>query len=36
MSIGTLIHEEVVVHIHDGILLNCKNTYESVLMRWIK
>ena len=28
--------KEVVVHIHNGILLgHKKNTFESVLMRWI-
>ena len=28
--------EEVVVHIHDGILLSHKkNAFESVLMRWM-
>ena len=29
--------KEVVVHIHDGIVLSYKkNIYESVLMRWMK
>ena len=32
--------KEVVVHIHNGILLSYilkkKNTFESVLMRWMK
>ena len=29
--------KEAVVHIHDGVLLNFeKNTFESVLMRWMK
>ena len=29
--------KKVVVHIHDGVLLNSeKNTFESVLMRWMK
>ena len=29
--------KKVVVHIHDGVLLNFeKNTFESVLMRWMK
>ena len=29
-------NKEVVVHIHNGILLSQKrNTFESVLMRWI-
>ena len=29
--------KEVVVHIHNGILLSHKkNAFESVLMRWIK
>ena len=29
--------KKAVVHIHNGILLNFKkNTFESVLMRWMK
>ena len=30
--------KEVVVYIHNGILLSCKkkNAFESVLMRWMK
>ena len=28
--------EEVVVHIHNGILVMKKNAFESVLMRWMK
>ena len=29
--------KKAVVHIHNGILLNCKkNAFESVLMRWMK
>ena len=29
--------KEVVVHIHNGILLSYKNnTFESALMRWMK
>ena len=27
--------KEVVVHIHNGILLSHKNAFESVLMRWM-
>ena len=30
-------HKQVVVHIHNGILLSYKkNTFESGLMRWMK
>ena len=39
MSIGKQIDKKVVVHIHNGILLSYKkkkNTFESVLMRWMK
>ena len=28
--------KKAVVHIHHGILVIKKNTFESVLMRWIK
>ena len=37
MSIGK-VDKEVVVHVHNGILLSCKkkNAFESVLMRWMK
>ena len=36
MSIGRRMDQEVVVHIHNGILLSYKkNTFESVLMRWM-
>ena len=28
--------KEAVVHIHNGILVIKKNTFESVLMRWMK
>ena len=36
MSINGLMDKEVVVHVHNGILLSHKgNTYESVLMRWM-
>ena len=28
--------KEVVVHIHNGILVIKMNTFESVLMRWLK
>ena len=33
MSIKRQMDKEVVVHIHNGILLSCK---KSVLMRWMK
>ena len=37
MSISRPMNKEVVVHIHDGILLSYKkNILESVLMRWMK
>ena len=37
MSIGRRIDKKVVVHICNGILLSYKkNTFESVLMRWMK
>ena len=38
MSIGRQMDKEVVVHIHNGILLSYlkKNTFKSVLMRWMK
>ena len=37
MSIGRRIDKKVVVHIRNGILLSYKkNTFESVLMRWMK
>ena len=37
MSTGRRMDKEIVAHIHNGILLNCKkNTFESVLMRWMK
>ena len=37
MSIGRQMDKEVVVHIHDEILLKYKkNIFESVLMRWVK
>ena len=36
MSINKWMDKEVVVHIHSGILLSHKrNTFESVLMRWM-
>ena len=28
--------KEAVVHIHNGVLAIKKNTFESVLMRWMK
>ena len=37
MSIGRRMDKEVVLHIHNGILLSYKkNAFESVLMRWMK
>ena len=36
MSIDTGMNKEVVVHIHNGILVIKRNTFESVLMRWMK
>ena len=37
MFIGRRMDKEIVVHIHSGILLSYKkNTFESVLMRWMK
>ena len=36
MSIDRGMDKEVMVHIHNGILLSHKkNTFESVLMRWM-
>ena len=36
MFISRRMDKEVVVHIHNGILLRYKkNTFESVLMRWM-
>ena len=35
MSIDTGMNKEVVVHIHNGILVIKRNTFESVLMRWM-
>ena len=36
MSIGRRMDKEIVVHIRNGLLLNYKkNTFESVLMRWM-
>ena len=37
MSIGRWMDKEVLVHIHNGIYSAIKkNTFESVLMRWVK
>ena len=37
MSTGRQMDKKAVVHIHNGILLSYKkNTFESVLMRWMK
>ena len=35
MSIDRCMDKEVVVHTHNGILAIKRNTFESVLMRWI-
>ena len=35
MSIDRGIDKEVVVHIHNGILATKRNTFESVLKRWM-
>ena len=36
MSINRWMDKEVVIHIHNGILLSHKrNTFESILMRWM-
>ena len=37
MFIGRRMDKKSVVHIHNGVLLSYKkNTFESVLMRWMK
>ena len=37
MSAGRQMDKKAVIHTHNGILLSCKNnTFESVLMRWMK
>ena len=37
MSISRRMDKKAVVHIHNGVLLShLKNTFESVLMRWMK
>ena len=36
MSIGRQMDKKAVVHIHNGVLAIKKNTFESVLMRWMK
>ena len=36
MPISRRINKKVVVHIHHGILAIKKNSFESVLMRWMK
>ena len=35
MSINRGMDKERVVHIHNGILLCYKDTFESILMRWV-
>ena len=36
MSISRQMDKKAVVHIHNGILAIKTNTFESVLMRWMK
>ena len=39
MSISSCMDKKAVVHIHNGVLYYSaikKNTFESVLMRWVK
>ena len=37
MSLSRQMDKKAVVHIHNGVLLAVKkNTFESVLMRWMK
>ena len=36
MSIIRQMDKEVVVHVHNGILAIKRNTFESVLMKWMK
>ena len=36
MPISRRMDKKAVVHIHSGILVIKKNTFESVLMRWMK
>ena len=36
MPISRRMDKEAVVHIHHGILAIKKNSFESVLMRWMK
>ena len=36
MSISRWMDKKAVVHIHNGVLAIKKNTFESVLMRWMK
>ena len=36
MSIDRRMDKDVVVYIHNGVLVIKKNTFESVLMRWVK
>ena len=35
MSVDTRMNKEVVVHIHNGILVIKRNAFESVLVRWM-
>ena len=36
MSMGRQMDKKAVVHIHNGVFAIKKNTFESVLMRWMK
>ena len=36
MSISRRMDKKAVVHIHNGVLAIKNNTFESVLMRWMK
>ena len=36
MSISRQMDKEVVVHVHNGISATKRNTFESVLMKWMK
>ena len=36
MSISRRMDKKAMVHIHNGVLAIKKNTFESVLMRWMK
>ena len=36
MSISRRMDKKALVHIHNGVLAIKKNTFESILMRWMK